>query len=590
MSRRIAAALLILLLTAGLFPGAAVAADTGAHWADAALAYAVRTGMMDAGSVRGGDDATRAELADMVTRLLRLSARATLEAFADVPADHPYAEALSKAVALGLLNGSDGKIFPDAKLTREEAFVILSRAFALPYGTGAVLEPFSDGYTVSDWAQPATAGLVASGLIQGADEMLRPKDPISRQELAQILLNLTIRVCDGDGGTAIIPVGTAVPEQLSIDGDLYLCTESDLTVKDLTVTGRLVLRGKGTVTLQNCSGGVLIACDEIRVRQGELTLGALRVTGEPTADAPWIRASLEICSSASVRQDAEIEWTLGQTSLGTQRLELQEQADARLHETVDDSQPLPEGLLCVKVTLGQDSLSLSRYLSIDPQPLAPPPVSIETIRVQATLIESTGLFQDEWLGGYIGWLEEGTEAIYTNYVSGRSAQLELSDGRTGWVDCSTIRISTDNYVRQSDYTDEEKLAYVNQSGYSSQTDYLVWVSLKTQRVNVFTGSAGNWKLVQSFTVATGKNSTPTIAGVFQYYYRVDRWDFGDYYVRPVLGFNGGHAFHSRTYTPSGELLDATLGYPVSAGCIRMRDEDVAWLDQHLPMQSTVVVY
>ena len=41
---------------------------------------------------------------------------------------------------------------------------------------------------------------------------------------------------------------------------------------------------------------------------------------------------------------------------------------------------------------------------------------------------------------------------------------------------------------------------------------------------------------------------------------------------------------------SGALLDARLGQPVSAGCIRMRDEDVAWLDQYLPLQSTVVVY
>ena len=47
---------------------------------------------------------------------------------------------------------------------------------------------------------------------------------------------------------------------------------------------------------------------------------------------------------------------------------------------------------------------------------------------------------------------------------------------------------------------------------------------------------------------------------------------------------------TRTYTPAGNLLDATLGKPVSAGCVRMRDEDVGWLDQHLPLRSTVVVY
>jgi len=543
--------------------------------------------MLEEYDLRGPEYATRAEFADMVTKLLGITAGADLSAFPDMSPYHPYAEALSRAVGLGLLNGIDGNLVPDANVTREQAFVILSRAFALPYGEASVLDGFADGHTVGHWAQPATAGLVASGLVQGSDGMLRPQDPISRQELAQLLLNLTQRVCEGDGGTAILPVGMPIPEQLQIEGDLYLCTETDLTLKDVTVSGRLVLRGSGTVTLQNSGAGEIVLCDRVQLKQGKLSVGALKVTAEPSYEAPWIGAELPISGPNNLKQTAQVHWTLGNTTLTERSVELKGNASTRVYEALDYTQELPEGILRATVTLGQDSLTVMRYVNVTP---APPPVVIETIRVEATVHQDTGLFADSMLTQYIGWVNAGTTGIYTNYVSYKSSELQLSDGRSGWVDCLAVTISDANYIRQGDYSVEEKETYVNQSGYTSQTDYLVWISLNTQRVNVFLGSAGNWKLAQSFTVATGKNSTPTIAGVFEYFYRRDRWDFGDYYVEPVLIFNGGHAFHSRTYTPSGNLLDPTLGYPVSAGCIRMADEDIAWLDTYLPLHSTVVVY
>jgi lipoprotein-anchoring transpeptidase ErfK/SrfK len=55
-------------------------------------------------------------------------------------------------------------------------------------------------------------------------------------------------------------------------------------------------------------------------------------------------------------------------------------------------------------------------------------------------------------------------------------------------------------------------------------------------------------------------------------------------------FNGGAAMHSRTYTPDGSLLDATLGRPASHGCVRMKQEDIDWLAKYIPLGTTVVVY
>lgn len=216
---------------------------------------------------------------------------------------------------------------------------------------------------------------------------------------------------------------------------------------------------------------------------------------------------------------------------------------------------------------------------------------VRTVSVGATVLYDTGLYADMYLSSKIGTIPAGTYACYFNYLGTSAAKIRLADGTTGWVPYYSIRISADNYVLASDYTEEQKAGFVNKQGYSSTTDYLVWVSLATQQVMVYTGSAGNWSLLHSFECCSGKNSTPTIGGVFSISYKQTGWDFGSYYVNTVVGFNGGHAFHTRTYVKStGGLLDATMGRPASHGCVRMYDADVRWMYDNLPFGTTVVVY
>ena len=58
-----------------------------------------------------------------------------------------------------------------------------------------------------------------------------------------------------------------------------------------------------------------------------------------------------------------------------------------------------------------------------------------------------------------------------------------------------------------------------------------------------------------------------------------------------MRFNGGHAFHTRTYIKgTSYLLDPTIGHPASQGCVRMYDADVNWLWDNMPFGTTVVVY
>ena len=153
---------------------------------------------------------------------------------------------------------------------------------------------------------------------------------------------------------------------------------------------------------------------------------------------------------------------------------------------------------------------------------------------------------------------------------------------------------TTSYAANNDYSTTTKEVWINAKGYSSNTNYLVWINRAYQHVNVFTGSKGNWKLTKSFIVGTGAADTPTPVGVTTVTYKLKAgWTTGTYTVRPVVGFypNTGYAFHSRLCYPGTDTeYDFSSGYPVSHGCVRMKHNDINWIYNNVPIGSTVVIY
>ncbi len=150
------------------------------------------------------------------------------------------------------------------------------------------------------------------------------------------------------------------------------------------------------------------------------------------------------------------------------------------------------------------------------------------------------------------------------------------------------------WAQEHDYEDFEKEIWVDAKGYSSKTEYLIWINLSMQRVNIFKGSKENWVLQKSFIVGSGAPGSGTPVGIYTVTYKQSYgWTTSSYTVKPVVGFktNSGYAFHSRLYYPnSSRLKDASIGYPVSHGCIRMYDEDLAYIWDNIPVGTTVVVY
>ena len=153
---------------------------------------------------------------------------------------------------------------------------------------------------------------------------------------------------------------------------------------------------------------------------------------------------------------------------------------------------------------------------------------------------------------------------------------------------------TTSYAVNNDYSALEKEIWINAKGYSSKTQYLIWVNRAYPHANVFQGSKGNWKLIKSFLVGIGAPSTPTPTGVTTVSYKsAGGWTTSSYTVRPVVGFypGTGYAFHSRLCYPGTDTeYDFSAGYPVSHGCVRMYKNDVKWIYNNIPVGTTVVIH
>ena len=99
--------------------------------------------------------------------------------------------------------------------------------------------------------------------------------------------------------------------------------------------------------------------------------------------------------------------------------------------------------------------------------------------------------------------------------------------------------------------------------------------------------------MRTFRCATGAPSTPTPVGVTYVTYKQSAWVTDSYTCRPIVRFypGTGYAFHSRLYYPNtNRVKDASMGFPVSHGCVRMEDIGIYWLYNNIPVNTTVVIY
>ena len=223
-------------------------------------------------------------------------------------------------------------------------------------------------------------------------------------------------------------------------------------------------------------------------------------------------------------------------------------------------------------------------------------VTIQTEEIPVTCIQTCSIYYDDTLqmdtGDVMNTGDTGLLLAYQSNSMGLSAlKLQFEDGSSGWVSARRNEISQEDCTTDEDYTKEQKTEFVNSMGYDSKTEYLVWVSLYTQKVNVFRGYKGHWELTECFDCASGVNETPTSTGTFKIQTLKERWDLGATYVEPVLVFNGGEAFTSQPYdVETDEIADDTIGKPASGGGVRLLEDDIAWMSENMLIDTMVVVY
>lgn len=218
---------------------------------------------------------------------------------------------------------------------------------------------------------------------------------------------------------------------------------------------------------------------------------------------------------------------------------------------------------------------------------------VKPVEIEATVRNWTSTYSNKWLGSTDGSLAAGAQVIYMDHSGDSAAYIWIpEEARACWVPYYSISISDKNYTVYEDFSDEDKEIFVNGKEYDSQSEYLIWINLERQKVNVFQGSKGQWDLIRVSTCSTGKNTTPTPTGVMTYCAYSDGWFNPTYYVKPVLYMNleRAIAMHSILFNPSGTVQDGTQGTPVSHGCVRMPPAEVSWIAAHVPIGTTVVVF
>lgn len=275
--------LAMLLAGAMLLPANAFAAspedftDFPTDWSAAGLRSAVQNGLLNGsnGQINSSGLLIRAQMAAIVNRAFAARKTADLSVYSDANTSAWYYNDLELAVAMRTFQGANGKLNPETPITREEAFVVLARAFALESGDTSVLNHYTDGASVSAWAQSSVAALIENGYVNGANGKLNPKTSITRAEFAKVISEMASTYADADDSLSATVDGSVIVRENSvslsgktINGDLIIADGvSRIDLTGVTVTGRIVLRGgESGVTFKDTKAGKgIIANTDIAV-------------------------------------------------------------------------------------------------------------------------------------------------------------------------------------------------------------------------------------------------------------------------------------------------------------------------------------
>lgn len=236
------------------------------HWADNEIQYLLEkqivSGYAD-GSFKPDKDITRAEFIKIVNNVLGLTEKAEVQ-FKDVNQGDWFHDEIAKALRIGYIDGyGDNTLRPNNPITREEVAKIMVVAFDLEDKAIEGTTSFNDNNEVSDWAKEYVNILHNGGYVSGyLDGTFRPSNPITRAEVVKMTTNVNGNIVN-------------TPGELSnnITGNL-LVSASNTYLKDIHIAGDLYLVegiGDGKVILDNVTvdGNIYIRSGEIEIKNSK---------------------------------------------------------------------------------------------------------------------------------------------------------------------------------------------------------------------------------------------------------------------------------------------------------------------------------
>lgn len=324
----VCAAALLLSPTGALGASPSDFVDFPNDWSTGAMTAAVDNGLLGGvgdGRIAPQGGVTRAQMAAIINRAFGAEKTASLTGYTDVAANAWYATDMAKAVQMGTFSGTgNGLLEPDRAITREEAFSVLARAFALEAGDDSSLASFSDGAQVSSWAKGSVSAMVAAGYVNGSDSnRLNPQQTITRAEFAAVMSKIVAQYIDAEDvqrsrslsidGNVIVR-GNVDLSGYTINGDVIIADEAtNVTLDGVTVNGRLVVRGASdslTISGSTADGVIITNPNGASVLKTDNAsdLGTVTALGDLTLSGGQLdRLTIAESATITVEKDASVE-------------------------------------------------------------------------------------------------------------------------------------------------------------------------------------------------------------------------------------------------------------------------------------------
>lgn len=276
--------LVIFILCISTLIVSTAASDYDGHWANTEIGRWTSMGVINGyedGTFRPDRPISRAEFAAITDRLFKFVDKSPVP-FTDVSANSWYSEAVSRAAAANLIKGDgNGTFRPQDNITRQEAVVILARAFELKTRNENAVNNFIDRVEVAAWAKSAVSALFERQYIKGrTQDHFFPKDNITRAEVVKLLDNIVKEVKNERGeytgtveGTLLVNTQDVLLKNMTINGDLVLANgigNGNVRLEGVVVKGNIVVKGGGenSVVLSNTrvSGSLIVVKIDGKIR------------------------------------------------------------------------------------------------------------------------------------------------------------------------------------------------------------------------------------------------------------------------------------------------------------------------------------